>query len=177
MHYQWSLQVCVCVCLCIAQIAPNDFYAKELSILKAHLCLMVLDDVPFICHKAGPTCPSRTWGRCPVTGNLQPSSLHIHVTSPYCPVCNWTYLRKILKSTGASRSWVPPSYPFLCIYKSLLSPSHLLLTLQLTRAVSTHFHLAFSILISTLIFNYLLLHVILNGFSLPETLQINELLN
>lgn len=48
---------------------------------------------------------------------------------------------------------------------------------ELIREVLTPSNLAFSILISTLIFNYLLLCVILNGFVMPETLQINELLN
>lgn len=48
---------------------------------------------------------------------------------------------------------------------------------ELIRDASAPSNLAFSILISTLIFNYLLLCVISNGFAMPETLQINELLN
>ena len=138
--------------MCIAPKPPKSFYSRELAVVKAHLPVWML-----ITQQA----------RMPVQESrdlvhLQPGGLFYFSC---IRLCKQTY-------TGTRRSSLVGREATPTTESSFNHASP-----ELIRDASAPSNLAFSILISTLIFNHLLLCVISNGFAMPETLQINELLN
>lgn len=148
--------MCMCECVYFAPKPPKSFCSGELAVVKAYLPIWMLC---FLHHPAGLAC------LCKSLETYSPLQLGgLFYFSCIC-LSKQTY-------TGKSHSSLVGLEATSTMESSFNHASP-----ELIREASAPSNLAFSILISTLIFNYLLLCVISNGFAMPETLQINELLN